>query len=429
MGGLHIGVAEVEITPPEGLLMCGGLEPRTNAGTDDPLLAKALVAESGGRVAVIVGVDLIGLPRAIADEAIAAAAGQAGVPAESIMVSCSHTHSGPYTMDGLYCFGVTDAAYLATLPERIAAAVARAAGALRPATMHVGRSLVHHGLHHRRVLTKDGRALNTWLGDALNDLQSCPQVLGSCGPIDPELWLARFDDRDGRPFAALANFSLHVNSHFGSRWSADYPGVIAERMRQELGPEVVTVFTPGACADVNPTLNGRRWREGADYFAERALAAARGAYAVAAPIAVDAARRDVAVPRRQPVQAADAVSRLRWGPTAAVFDDMIGHIGAMPPVLSLPVNAARIGPLAIASNPGEPFVEHGLAIKRRSPFRHTVVAELTNDLILYQPTRQAMAQGGYETLVGANRVAIDGIEAIVDTAVDLLEELHRRGGP
>jgi hypothetical protein len=68
-------------------------------------------------------------------------------------------------------------------------------------------------------------------------------------------------------------------------------------------------------------------------------------------------------------------------------------------------------------------VEHGLTIKVRSPCRHTVVAELSNDLILYQPTRQAFEQQGYETLVGANRVSMEGIELIVGTAVELLQEL------
>jgi hypothetical protein len=103
---------------------------------------------------------------------------------------------------------------------------------------------------------------------------------------------------------------------------------------------------------------------------------------------------------------------------------MLDVIGAMPEQLVLPVNAIRIGPFGLASNPGELFVEHGLTIKRRSPFKHTAVAELTNDLILYQPTRQAFEQEGYETLVGANRVTIEGIEKLVDTAVELLEQLH-----
>ncbi len=71
-------------------------------------------------------------------------------------------------------------------------------------------------------------------------------------------------------------------------------------------------------------------------------------------------------------------------------------------------------------------MEHGLTLKQRSPFPHTVVAELTNDLILYQPTREAFAQEGYETLIGANRVSPEGIERIVDTAAELLQELWER---
>ena len=84
-----------------------------------------------------------------------------------------------------------------------------------------------------------------------------------------------------------------------------------------------------------------------------------------------------------------------------------------------------IGPFAVVSNAGELFVEHGLSIKRRSPFPHTVIAELTNDLIMYQPTREAFEEQGYETLVGPNRISIEGIESIVETSIDMLVELRR----
>jgi hypothetical protein len=452
--GLQVGFSTVDITPPVGLLMCGGLDPRINVGTDDPLLAKTLVVSAGGSKIAVVGVDLIGLPRVIVDRAIEAAVQRTDIEPGAILISCSHTHSGPYTMEGLYSFGVTDADYLATLPEAIAAGVEAADAACQPATMHLGRSLVHHGLHHRRVLVKDGAgpsppaddlhptAYNTWMSAALDDLDTCPQVLGSCGPIDPELWVVRFDALDGAPLGVYINFSLHVNTHFGTTWSADYPGVIAEAMRQELGPDVMTVFTPGACANINSTMGGVRWREGAEYLAQRAVEAVHRARRIDGPVAVDALRRDVPVPRRNPEsQPPEAIGRLRWGtqriqnirphscaPDARggrqdVFGPQVGHVAAMPEQLVVPVSAAHIGPLAIATNAGELFVEHGLTIKRRSPFPHTVVAELTNDLIMYQPTREAFEQQGYETLVGPNRVSIEGIETLVETAVDLLHEL------
>ena len=425
----RVGFGESDITPPHGLFMCGSLDPRTNEGTTDPLGSHALVAESGGRRIAIVGVDLIGLPKALADEIIADAAGRTGIAPDDIIVASSHTHSGPYTAEGLYSEQVTDAEYLSTLPDRIGASVAQAAGRVEPARMYIGRSLVHHGIHNRRVICPDGKVLNTWMPQALNDLALIPQVLGTAGPVDPELWVLRFDRPDGSTLGIFYNFSLHTNSKGGHTWSADYPCVVAEHMREAYGPEVVSVYTPGACADINVTQGGVNWRESAAYFAEQAVDAARRAIVEEGPVTVGAIRREITVPRRDPAdQPPEAIGRLNWGGAggrADVFDRQADLVAAMPEELTAVVGAARIGPFAIATNPGELFVEHGLTIKRRSPFRHTVVSELTNDLIMYQPTRQAFAQQGYETLVGPNRVAMEGIEKIVDTAVELVEELWK----
>jgi hypothetical protein len=424
---LRVGFGETDITPPDGLYMCGSLDPRKNEGMTDPLQSHALVVESGDSRIAIVGVDLIGLPKALSDEIIAEAAGRTGIPAHAIMIACSHTHSGPYTAEGLYSSQVTDAGYLSTLPDRIATSVEQAAGRVEPATMHIGRALVHHGLHNRRVICPDGKVLNTWMPQALNDLDLIPQVLGTAGPVDPELWVVRFDKLDGSTLGIFYNFSLHTNSKGGRTWSADYPCVVAEHMREEYGPEVISVYTPGACADINVTIGGERWRESATYFAEQAVDAARRAIPVEVPIPVSAIRREITVPRRDPAdQPPEAIGRLNWGGAggrADVFDRQAELVAAMPEQQTVVISAARIGPFAIASNPGELFVEHGLSIKRRSPFRHTVVSELTNDLIMYQPTREAFAQQGYETLVGPNRVAMEGIERIVDTAVELVEVL------
>ncbi|MXX26508.1 MAG: hypothetical protein F4Z82_13815 [Caldilineaceae bacterium SB0668_bin_21] len=424
---LRVGFGETDITPPEGLFMCGSLDPRRNEGTTDPLQSHALVAESGGKLIAIVGVDLIGLPKALTDPIIAEASRRTGIASDAILIACSHTHSGPYTAEGVYSSDVIDADYLATLPDRIAASVEEAAGRMEPVSMHIGRSLVHHGIHNRRVICPDGKVMNTWMPQALNDLAYIPQVYGTAGPVDPEMWVVRFDRLDGSTIGVFYNYSLHTNSKGGTTWSADYPCVVAEQMREEYGPEVISVYTPGACADINVTLGGVRWREGATYFAEQAVDAARRAIAVEGPIEVGAVRRDITVPRRDLADySPEAIARLNWGGAggrADVFDRQAELVACLPEEWDVPVNAARIGPLAIASNPGELFVEHGLSIKRRSPFPYTVVAELTNDLAMYQPTAAAFEQEGYECLVGPNRIALEGVERIVDTAVELVEAL------
>lgn len=423
---LQAGFGAVEITPPVGVKMCGALEPRVSVGTTDPLMAKTLVASDGEKRVAIVGVDIVGLPRAIVDQAIDEAVRRTGIARDAILISCSHTHSGPYT-SGPFFLDALDHDFLAQLPTLIADSIQQADRACQPATLHIGRSLVYQGMHLRLALCKDGKAFNSWMADALNDLDTCPQIIGMCGAIDPELWVLRFDDQDGKPFGVFFNFSVHTNSHFGVTWSADYPGVVAEFMSDALGDDVITVFTPGACANINPLLGGQRWREGAVHFAQAAVAAAKRAKKVEGAIVVDAVRRDVSVPKRDPAtQPPGAIQRLNWGGGKhyeEVFEPLLEHVAHMPAHWITPVNAARIGPFAIASSPGELFVEYGFAIKQRSPFPHTVVAELTNDWAWYLPTKAAFEQQVYETLVGANQIALEGVETLADTAVDLLHSL------
>jgi hypothetical protein len=332
----------------------------------------------------------------------------------------------------MYSIKVTDHEYLESLPGLVASSVGQAFENLQPVSMFVGRSLVNHGMHNRRLSAKDGKVYNSWMAGALDDLKTCPQVVGSAGPVDPELWVLRFDDAEARPIGVFANFTCHVNAHFGTRYSSDYPGVIAGRIAEALGTQITTVFTPGACANINPIRLDGDWLKTADWFASRAVSAVQSATPPCEPPVVRFARRELSVSRRNPrSNPPGAVERLNWGGRGGredVFEAQLEHVAAMPPELTVPLNVMAIGPFAVASNPGELFVEHGLTIKRRSPFPHTVVAELTNDSIMYQPTREAFEQQGYETLVGPNRVSIEGIESIVETSIDMLNELRRETG-
>jgi len=425
-GELRVGFGRSDITPPVGAIMTGpGLG--RSVGTDDPLWASALVVQSGDRTLAIVGVDLVKIRRDLADEAIAHASQRTGIDRDAVMICPSHSHSSPFVPMG----GPNNKEYLSTLPGLIADSIEQAHRALEPARMFLGRSLVYEGIHNRRVVSKaDGLVLNTWLGK-LNDLERTPQVLGTEGPIDPELWVARFDAMDGRVLGTLVNFTCHPALHDRIRrktWSADYPAVIAEQMTQAYGEQAVCVFTQGAAGNINPTEQFiPNWREKAAVFASAAVNAAKRATPIEGPIAVGYARRDVRVPRRDPTdQREGAIARLDWRPEA--FVPGVARVAGMPQTLDVPVNAARIGPLGIATNAGELFVEWGLSVKKRSPFPHTIVSELTNDWVGYEPTARGFQQEGYEPLVGVNFVSLEGIQMLVDTAVELLEGLWEGEG-
>ena len=76
--------------------------------------------------------------------------------------------------------------------------------------------------------------------------------------------------------------------------------------------------------------------------------------------------------------------------------------------------------LAIVCLPGEVFVELGLAIKKASPYRHTLIAELANGSIGYVPDKPAYPQGNYEVV--SARCAEGSGEMLVEAALRLLRK-------
>ena len=389
-----------------------------------------MVVQSGDRKLAIVGVDLVKIRHDLTDRIIALVTQQTSISHDAVLVCPSHNHSGPLIpADGEKA--LANKTYIDTLPKLISDSIVRADKALQPARMSIGRSLVYEGHVNRRLISKtDGLVLNTWL-KKLNDLKEVPQVLGSEGVIDPELWVLRFDALDGKMLGTLVNFTCHPCLHDRIKihtWSADFPGVIADHMAQAYGKQAVSVFTQGCSGNIQPPVPwAPDWKERSAVFAKAAVDAAKNATPVEGSVVVDYLRRDVDVPRcNAEAQRPEAITRLGWRPEA--FEGTKRTAEAMPRMLNVPVSAARIGPFAIATNAGELFVEWGISVKKRSPFPHTIVSELTNDSIGYEPTELAFQHEGYETLAGANFVSLEGIQKLVDTSVDLLEELWKKKG-
>ena len=95
------------------------------------------------------------------------------------------------------------------------------------------------------------------------------------------------------------------------------------------------------------------------------------------------------------------------------------------PTLEEEVQVLRLNrDTAIVLLPGEVFVELGWAIKQASPFKHTLVIELSNDNPAYIPTAKAFKEGGYETV--NSRIEPGGGEQLVAEALRLLKSLQIR---
>ena len=159
-GKLLAGMARVDITPPPGVGMGGsGPEGRRSTGYRTRLYAGALVLEdaSGERIALVVA-DLPHVSANLHRLAAAHVARSHGIGADRLIVSATHTHSGPGHFYGERQYNANasrvpgyDPRITNYLVERIALAVDRAAGSLRPAKLAWDTALVGGAVRNRSV--------------------------------------------------------------------------------------------------------------------------------------------------------------------------------------------------------------------------------------------------------------------------------------
>src|SRR6476646_8604720 len=92
---LKIGAAEIDITPPVGHRMAGYFDERLATGVHDPLKAKAIVMKQGEEKIALVFCDLVGVSLNVTTNARSQAADKTGIPVNHIVISASHSHTGP----------------------------------------------------------------------------------------------------------------------------------------------------------------------------------------------------------------------------------------------------------------------------------------------------------------------------------------------
>jgi hypothetical protein len=93
---LSAGVARAVITPPLGIRMCGYTVQELPAqGVERELTATALVLAVGDARVVLVACDLVFIQAPQAGRMRARIGRALGIPADNVLLNCSHTHLGP----------------------------------------------------------------------------------------------------------------------------------------------------------------------------------------------------------------------------------------------------------------------------------------------------------------------------------------------
>ena len=443
---LRVGAAEVDITPPISYRMAGYFDERISTGVHDPLHAKALVLQQGETRLALVFCDLLGLTLHVTTNARVRASQITGISASNIVISATHSHTGPLFDDvrrqyfheaavasqGSDPYEKID--YPAQLIDRLVAVISQANANLKPAELQAGIATQPGLTFNRRYWMKNGKVV-------FNPGQLNPNIIRPAGPTDPDvgILLAREVGAE-RPFAGATVFAMHSDTVGGTLYSADYEYYVQQTLRQSFKPAFISGFALGACGDLNHINVEKKERTSGFDVAER-IGQTLGRTVLEAAPNLPVARRPALASRSitltvplqsvTPEQFEKALAMVpKLGDTRTDFYARVAAVKVLDlhhrgSSITMEVQVFRLDKdTAIVCLPGELFSELGLAIKQASPFKRTLVMTICNDRPSYVPTRKAFIEGSYE--VENSRVAPGIGEELVDTALKLLRELAPR---
>jgi hypothetical protein len=388
---IDAGAAVQSITPhlaPGPVFLAGFDANRRATAAHDDLYARALALrltpEAGPAATfVLVVCDLIGLLRAdiTAIEATARAASQEqDLDMGTLVVACTHTHSGPDTL-GLwgpsrFRSGV-DPDYQAWLRAQIAGTAVQAVAALQPARLRVGRS-----------------EIVAWLKNARQ-----PEI------ADRELSVLQATAEDDKPIFTLLNLACHpeVLWNDNTAISADYAGAVCRAVEAQVGGTAVFasadlggMMTPDVPAHSFEVVE----QMGAD-VAQTALAALHVGDDLA-PGALSVRQREVHIPLQNPIFRFALTTRVLPG----LNRDKEGRVVTR-------VSLIDLGALRLTTIPGELLPGPGLALREMLGVSHRFLIGLADDELGYllpsdeyvYPRNPFRPGGHYEETMSLSRYA------------------------
>jgi hypothetical protein len=159
--GVEAAVFEVDVTPPLGHALCGGMVAPA-ARIADPLAARGVLVRSAEGVFVIAALDWTELRNDAYARWRGELARAAGTSPDRVLLSCTHVHDAPYADLGaqrrLEAGLHVDPDFHERAVQATAAAVARAAGEYRRVShVSAGEADVDQVACNRRVVGPDGK--------------------------------------------------------------------------------------------------------------------------------------------------------------------------------------------------------------------------------------------------------------------------------
>lgn len=423
------GVAKIIITPEKPVWMAGyASRNKPSEGKLQELYAKAVVLEDekGTRVALVTS-DLIGFPRALAESIAQRVQEKFGLPRQQLLLTSSHTHTGPVlrqSLIGTYNLNAEQVAaveeYSRQLQEKVVELIGRAIKDLAPAKLAFGRGEAHFGIN-RREPTPNGVRIG----------------VNQQGPVDPDVPVLRIESTQGRLRAIVFGYACHNTTLTGEfyQFSGDYAGY-AQAALENAHPGAVALFVMGCGGDINPhprsqlelaQRHGQALAQSVEHVLQGTLSPVRGPLKVA----FDRVTLSLTSPAREEFQArlSDTnVSRKRHA------ERMLARLDRGEKLVSeypYPIQVLQFGnDLTLIALAGEAVVDYVLRLKRELGSDGLWVAAYSNDVFAYIPSVRVLKEGGYEA--DSSMIAYDlpgpFAPTVEETIINKVHKLVRRCG-
>ncbi|MBT3319811.1 MAG: hypothetical protein HN948_03335 [Clostridia bacterium] len=433
--------AMIDITPPIGISICGNVRDDDLArGTHDPLLCNAVLMESEETSVLFLVLDWVGVDEAEATILRKRAGAVVGILKKNVVVSATHTHSGPkiITRSGFDYRNDEEEKYLNKAFDDIVEGVKSLPGELEEVSLWGAVSDIEGHNFCRRLRMADGKVVMNWIEVDPTD------VVCATGDPDKQMSVVGMKRADNTWQTLMVNFTLHAAICVGRDWlwSADYVNYLRERIWEALPEKPVVHFSNGAEGDVNAldyeNFNLEAFPEAQRYgreLADHAMEILGDAEQMSDKL--NCVTGAVAMYRREITQEWSQWAKAKWEACGGEIPQLLHGIPSeyyAHAIINMeqfagekdiyPMTAVRVGDIAAVTLPGEIFSQIGLNIKDKSPFDKTFMLGLSQGYCGYIPDKKAFAEGGYEQRTGrGSRYEVDSCDKIESVAQNLLELL------
>lgn len=412
--GWRAGVSRAIITP-DGPIWLAGYASRTHPsdGVLADLWVKVLAIEdSKGRKAVLITSDLLGFPKKMSDRIRNQIAIRYGLTRSQVILSYSHTHSGPVLMDALFDIYPLDTIQLKVIKEysdHLEKKIPDLAG-------EAIRSMVP-----AQIFSKSG--VTRFQVNRRNNIESsltAQTVLN--GPNDYAVPVLKVTDEAGNLMAVAFGYACHSTVLDIYLISGDYPG-FAQIELEKIYPGVTAMFFQGAGADQNP-LPRRTIQLARQYGKELAASVERvlGEDMKKLDPMLSTAYSEVDLPFSAPPPA-DTLLKIvkeKEGYQKSWASNQLRALrdnGSLITSYPYPVQVWKLGDQAIMALGGELVVGYSTRLKKLFG-QDIFVLGYVNDDMAYIPTETILNEGGYEgessqMVYGMPAKWAPGIEAMI----------------